>query len=166
VVGFWILSFGLCSGPSPAGLRPVDQAGYRKLIDNHRGAILLVDFWATWCEPCRQEMPGLVKLAKKYGQRGFRLVTISADDEEQLARAEEFLRSQGAPLPAYYKKAADDTAFINAVDPSWSGALPGLFLYGPDGRLAAKFVGETDFEALEAAVEKQVRSQKSGVRKQ
>ncbi len=135
-------------------LEPVDEAGYRKLLRSHAGKVVLVDFWATWCEPCRQEMPALVRLAGKHRAAGLRLLTISADEENDLPRAEQFLRSQRVPLPAYYKRTRDDNAFINSVDRSWSGALPALFLYDAQGRLAARFVGETEAEAVEAAVGK------------
>lgn len=138
-------------------LLPVDQAGYRKLLQNHAGKVLLVDFWATWCEPCRQEMPALVKLAEKYAARGFRLVTISADEAAQLSQAEQFLREQRAPFPAYYLSPRDHNAFINSVSRSWSGALPALFLYDGEGRLAASFVGETEAETVEAAIRKTLR---------
>jgi len=148
--------------PAAGGLQPVDEAGYRKLLDRHRGQVVLVDFWATWCEPCRQEMPALVRIAGQYAPAGFRLITISADDEEQLERAAQFLRLHRAPFPAYYKKARDDTAFINSVEPAWSGALPALFLYRPDGRLAAKFIGETEPQTIEGAVRKLLAARPKG----
>jgi thiol-disulfide isomerase/thioredoxin len=148
--------------PAASGLQPVDEAGYRKLMGRHRGQVVLVDFWATWCEPCRQEMPALVRIAGQYAPAGFRLITISADDQEQLERAAQFLRLQRAPFPAYYRKARDDTAFINAIEPTWSGALPALFLYGPDGRLAAKFIGETEPRTIEGAVRKLLAARPKG----
>ncbi len=151
----WALLF-FCSGSvfADSRLLPVDQAGYRKLLGRYAGKVVLVDFWATWCEPCREEMPALVKLAEKYAGRGFRLVTISADEPQELAKAEQFLRSHRAPFPAYYMDTRDNDAFINSVSRAWSGALPGLFLYDRQGRLAASFVGESDLNAVEGAVRK------------
>lgn len=59
-------------------LAPLDESGYGKLVAAHKGKVMLVDFWATWCVPCRAETPELAKLASKLRARGFDLVTISA----------------------------------------------------------------------------------------
>lgn len=143
----------LCRRAS-AALPGVDEAGYRKLIAERRGKVVLIDFWATWCAPCRAEMPQLVKLSQKLAPRGFQLVTISADEPEQAAKAEQYLHQQGVPFPAYHKQAADDDKFINSVDPKWSGALPALFLYDKSGRKVRSFFGETPMSEVEAAVNK------------
>ena len=60
---------------------------------------MLVDFWATYCVPCRAEMPQLVALEGRYRSRGLQLIAISADEPEQEAGALEFLRKQRVPLP-------------------------------------------------------------------
>lgn len=132
-------------------LTPVDEAGYRKLLEAGRGQVLLVDFWATWCQPCRVELPLLVKLEGKYRGRGLRLVTISCDEPEQEADAARFLQQCQVRGLAYIKRAANDDRFIASVDAKWSGALPALFLYDRQRRKARMFVGETDLVALEAA---------------
>ena len=112
-----------------ASLSPLDEGGFQKLLTAHRGKVILYDFWATWCEPCRAELPQLIRLQAKLKARGFELITISADEPEQVADAEKLLKKSGAPLPAFRKQALNDDKFINAIDPKWSGALPALFLY-------------------------------------
>jgi thiol-disulfide isomerase/thioredoxin len=138
----------------PAGLIPLDEAGFQKLIASGKGQVLLVDFWATWCAPCRAEMPQLVALESRYRSRGLKLIAISADEPEQEVGALEFLRKHNVALPAYIKRPRDDDRFINSIDPKWSGQLPALFLYGRQGAKARSFFGETDLAALEAAVRK------------
>ncbi len=135
-----------------AQFRPVDEAGYRALLERHSGKIILVDFWASWCEPCRAEMPALVKLARRYTPQGFSFVTVSIDSPGELSYAEKFLKAQGVPFPAYYKKARNNERFIHSVDPRWSGSLPALFFYGRDGKLVKASVGETDAGTIEATV--------------
>ncbi len=134
-------------------LTPLDAAGYSKMLAAHRGRIVLVDFWATWCEPCLRELPQLVALEKRLGGR-FKLVTVSADEPEQEADAVKMLKKSGASWPAYIKRTGDDDAFIRAVDAAWSGALPALFLYDRQGRKVRSFVGETDIAVIEAAIRK------------
>jgi thiol-disulfide isomerase/thioredoxin len=140
--------------PAAGALIPVDEDGYRNVLAGQRHKVVLVDFWATWCEPCREEMPALVALAKKYRGRGVVLVTVSADEPEQEAAAGEFLARTGAPAPAYIKRANSDEDFINSVDRAWSGALPSLFLYDRQGRKAASFTGETEIAQIETALRK------------
>jgi len=132
----------------------VDEAGYRALLQSNAGKVALVDFWATWCAPCRKEMPLIAKLEARLRDKGFQLVTISADEPEQEAAAAEFLKKSGIGGAAYLRRAKDDDKFSHSVDRNWSGALPALFLYDRQGQLVKSFSGETDLAALEAAIRK------------
>lgn len=134
-------------------LTPLDAEDYRKLVAAHKGQILLVDFWATWCSPCVTELPQLVQMQSRLGGR-VRLVMVSADEPEDEAEALKVLVKSGAPMPAYIKRTGDDDAFIRAVDPAWSGAVPALFLYDREGRKVRSFVGERDLSEVEAAIRK------------
>lgn len=138
----------------PASLIPVDEVSYPKIVAARKGKVVLVNFWATWCVPCRAEMPQLVKLQAKLKPKGFSFVAISADEPEQEADAVQFLAKHAVPAPHYLKKAKDDDKFINFIDPKWSGALPALVLYDRDGRKAKLFIGETDMKEVEAAITK------------
>jgi thiol-disulfide isomerase/thioredoxin len=135
-------------------LAPINEAGFQKLVAAHKGKVVLYDFWATWCAPCRAEMPQLVALEEKLRSRGLDVVAISADDQEHRAAAEKFIQMFRVEGPAYLKQADDDDHFANAIDPKWSGALPALFLYDKAGHKVRSFIGETDMPALEAAIRK------------
>lgn len=148
------LAFIAVATASAQPLMPFDEAQFARTLQSLKGKVVLFDFWATWCEPCRTELPKLVQLERKLGARGFVLVTISADEPEQEGAALDFLKKSGARLPAYIKRARDDDAFINAIDRKWSGALPALFLYDRSNRRAASFIGEAEPADIERAVEK------------
>jgi thiol-disulfide isomerase/thioredoxin len=137
-------------------LTPLDEAGFRSMVAGHHGKVLLVDFWATWCAPCREEMPKLVNLFTAQKRRGFDLVTISCDEPEQEVTAAQFVDQQGAPGPRYIRRAKGDDDFINAIDPKWSGALPALFLFDRQGKQVQSFIGETDMRQFETAIEKRL----------
>lgn len=141
-------------GASAQTLAPVDQAGYPKLIASHRGHVVLVDFWATWCKPCRAEMPELAKLGERLRARGVDVIAISADEAEQKGAALKVLKEDGVSGAAYWKNAADDDKFNDAIDPNWGGALPAIFLYDRSGRKARSFIGETPVKDVEAAIAK------------
>ena len=129
-------------GPSaprtPAARRlagEVDAKGLELLLARHRGKVVLVNFWATWCEPCRQEYPDLVRLQKALGPRGLEIVGISTDFSSALPAAEKFLSEQKPTFRNYRKKSGgDDQDFINAVDKGWGGELPFSVLYDRSGK--------------------------------
>ena len=139
---------------SAAKLQAVDEAAYQKLIAANKGKVVLVNFWATWCKPCRAEMPALAKLEARLRARGLKLITVSADEEDKETQAEAFITQTGVPAPAYIRKAKDDDKFINFVDPKWSGALPASILYDKSGKRVKSFIGETSMKELEAAIQK------------
>ena len=156
-IGLWTLLLAGClsAAPSKIGqLRPVDEAGWERLLTSAKGQVVLVNFWATWCAPCREEMPALAGLQSRLQGRGFRLVTVSADEPEQEADALRFLEQQGISAPAYIKRAKKDEDFINAIDRKWVGALPASFLYDRAGKKARSFIGEVPLAELESAIRK------------
>jgi len=69
-----------------------DLSGHPQSLDAHRGQIIVLNFWATWCVPCREEMPMLVKLQKDYAARGVTVIGPSADDEGTQKNIAPFLR--------------------------------------------------------------------------
>jgi thiol-disulfide isomerase/thioredoxin len=136
-------------------LPPVDEAAYPKTVAAHKGKVVLVEFWATWCVPCREEMPELVKLESKLRARGLDVVMISVDDPSDEAKAAKVLKDTGMPVPGFLRKADDDDKFCAAVDPAWaSGAVPAIFLYNRAGKRAKSFIGATSMKVVEAALEK------------
>ena len=141
-------------GAGSKDLIPLDEQAFGRMVANHHGKVLLVDFWATWCAPCREEMPKLVSLYSSERGRNFDFVTISCDEPEQMADAVSFVQKQGAPAPFYIKRAKYDDRFINAIHPKWSGALPALFLFDRTGQKVTSFVGETDMDELKASIER------------
>jgi thiol-disulfide isomerase/thioredoxin len=150
-----LLLIGLWSAFAAAPrLDPVDEAGFPKLMAAQRGKVVLVDFWATWCAPCREELPKLATLEAKLRARGFVLITVSVDEPEQDGAAYAFLIKSGVRLPAWRRQADSDRNFINFIDPNWSGALPALFLYDRTGAKAQSFIGEIGTDEVAQAVSK------------
>ena len=154
LLGLVLMAVGLAA-QSPAKLTPIDQVSYPKMIASHHGKVVLANFWATWCVPCRKEMPQLVLLSRKLASRGFDLVMISADEAEQRGAAAKLLEDNRAEGASYLLKTADNDKFYSAVDAKWSsGELPALFLYDRSGKKVRSFFGETSIADLEAAITK------------
>ena len=145
MIGFAVLALA-------AALMPVNEQAVAKLVRDAKGKPLVVNFWATWCGPCRTEMPGLLALQRR--MPGMQLLLISADEPEEWTAVEKFLTSVKAPGPWYIKQATNDDAFINSFDPKWSGALPATFVYDRTGKRVRSFIGEVSAEDLAAVVSK------------
>jgi thiol-disulfide isomerase/thioredoxin len=116
---------------------------------------LLVNFWATWCGPCREEFPDLVEIRGQYSADQLDFVLVSLDDPSDIAGAvPEFLKEVRAThLPSYLLNASDASVAINLVDPMWSGELPATFLYDRSGNVAFKHKGRIKPDELRAALD-------------
>jgi thiol-disulfide isomerase/thioredoxin len=152
VVLAMFLASGLMSAQSK--LTPVTETSFPKLLATHKGKIVLVDFWATWCVPCRAEMPQLVKLSDKLRTRGLDFITVSADEPENEPAAFKLLMQNAVGAPFYVKHATDDDKFYDLVDPKWAGVMPGMFIYDRAGKRVRSFIGETPVTDIEAAIQK------------
>jgi thiol-disulfide isomerase/thioredoxin len=138
--------------PPPRGIVDLDENGWDRLRAQQRGRVLVVNFWATWCEPCREEFPNLVRLHNTYRSRGLSVVAISMDEPESGSAIEEFLKSQGANFGSYRQHFKDYEALVNSINPRWGGGIPATFLYDREGRLVESWQGATTFEEFERAV--------------
>jgi thiol-disulfide isomerase/thioredoxin len=141
--------------PGAAAGPPLVTVTAPQILDRvrHPGSrATLVNVWATWCGPCREEFPGLLRVARSRADRGLRLMLVSADFEDQAPAVRAFLRARAVSDTAYLKT-GDDMAFINTLSPKWSGALPATFIYDGDGRLVAFWEGEADEARFQRAVD-------------
>ena len=136
----------------PKGIVALNEAGWARVRAEQRGRILLVNFWATWCEPCRDEFPDLVRLHNAYRGRGLSVVAISMDDPEAVPAVEQFLKAQQANFGSYRQQFQDFEVVINSINPQWGGGIPATFLYDRQGRLAQSWEGTTLFKEFEDAV--------------
>jgi thiol-disulfide isomerase/thioredoxin len=136
-------------------LRPEDYAS--RIVAGRKGRVLLVNFWATWCEPCREEMPALVAAAGKFPSKDLAVVLVSLDSQKTgPAQVPKFLKEQKVPFVSWLAKTRDPQVFIDTVDPTWDGSLPYTLVYGRDGKIAARLsglqTGATFTEAIRKAV--------------
>ena len=130
----------------------LDAAGLKQAIASQKGRVVLVNFWATWCVPCREEFPELAKLQKRHGPEGLQLIGVSTDFAKQRPEVEKFLAQQRPSFANYWKKSGGDEAFINAVDRSWGGELPFSVLYDRSGRKVRVFSGSLPIAAVDQEI--------------
>ena len=136
----------------------IDTDGLKSLVTKQRSGPLLVNFWATFCDPCRDEFPDLVKIDKDYRPQSLEFVTVSLDDVEDIKTSvPKFLEDMKATMPAYLLNVNDPEPAIKLMDPRWSGALPATFLYNEKGEEVFKHYGRVDPAELRSAIEKLVK---------
>jgi hypothetical protein len=135
-------------------LKPVDESGYGKLIEEEKGRVLLVVFWSTTCPYCIEELPRLADLSAKFGRWRIHIVTVSNDTPENRDLALQALREHHVPGHWFINEFATNNEFIQAVDPGWNGSLPAFFLYDRTGKLVRHFSRSVELPVLEAAVRK------------
>ncbi|MFN2492611.1 MAG: TlpA disulfide reductase family protein [Pyrinomonadaceae bacterium] len=120
---------------------------------------LLVNYWATWCDPCRDEFPDLVRIDNEYRPKGLEFIAVTLDDLNDInTEVPKFLRKMRATMPVYLLSMADPAPAIDAVDRDWGGALPATFLYDSKGEIVYKTFGRVNVDELRAAIEKVVTS--------
>jgi thiol-disulfide isomerase/thioredoxin len=128
----------------------LDAKGLAQAIAGKKGKVVLVNFWATWCVPCRKEFPDLVRLQKTYAGKGLAVVGVSTDLSKDLPAVEKFLAETKPDFPNYRKKSGgDDQIFIEAVDPKWGGELPFSVLYDRNGKKARVLSGGRSYSDFE-----------------
>src|ERR1700676_1132946 len=130
----------------------IDALGYQKGLHQFRGQPVLIPFWATWCEPCRDEYPMLNELAKQYAPKGLHVVGVNLDDDGDLILTRRFIARYKPVFPNYRKKPGGEAAFVQTVLPGWGGAIPASFFYSKDGRQIGHLVGANDRATYEAAI--------------
>lgn len=133
---------------TPVTINMVDAAGLKKLRMNAGDNYTLVSFWATWCGSCVAEFADLQDTFRMYNDRGFNLVTVSANAPDEKDGVLRFLEKKHA-TSRNLLFASDDTAALQAAfDPKWQSAVPYTVLLGPNGTVLYKSLGSVDMLEL------------------
>ena len=139
-------------------VEPINTEALKTLLTQQREGPLLVNFWATFCDPCRDEFPDLVKIDKDFRSQSLAFITVSLDDMSDIKTAvPKFLEEMKATMPAYLLNDNDPEPAIKLMDPRWSGALPATFLYNAKGEVVYKHIGRVDTAELRNEIEKLVK---------
>lgn len=135
----------------PHNLPMVTLDGKATNLSDLKGKVVFVNLWASWCPPCRAEMPGIEGLYKKMDKSKVAFVMLSLDDN--VAKAQKFVQSHGYTFPVYLR-----TGDLPA--PFDSNSIPSTVILGPDGQVAARHDGmaEYDTPAFKAALDKLAES--------
>lgn len=136
-------------------------------LSDFKGKAVLLNFWATWCEPCKIETPWLVELQKQYGSQGLQIIGVDAGDDLGDKEVNEFVKDMGIDYPILVGKESETDAVADAY--GGIAFLPQSFVINRDGKIVAKILGlqsKSDIEdAIKAALAPVPESQAQLVQK-
>jgi thiol-disulfide isomerase/thioredoxin len=119
-------------------------------LSSYRSKVVLLDFWATWCVPCREETPHFVELQQKYGDRGLQIIGVSMDDSPNPVRP--FVQQFHVNYPIVMGTAQTGEDYGGVL------GLPIAFLIDREGRIVAKHIGATDASVFEKEIAQQLQA--------
>ncbi len=125
-------------------------------LSAYRGKVVLLDFWATWCEPCQEEIPRFMNLQNEYGKQGLEIIGVSMDDTSDPVR--DLYRRLGMNYRVVMGNAKIGELYGGVL------GLPIAFLIGRDGRIYSKHIGATDASVFQREILSLLRSHISPTR--
>lgn len=134
----------------PAGIALSELDGRQYSLDDYKGKLMIVNFWATWCAPCLNEIPILVKMQERYGAKGFQLIGPAVDDVEEARRAAPGLKFN---YPVAVGTPEDMLELMSTLGND-QGGLPFSVVIAPDGRIIERQLGEYSEVELAGLIEK------------
>src|SRR3954454_17839893 len=145
---YWTETTAPASGASGSTLLAVslpDERGVSQALEQWRGKVLVVNFWATWCAPCRDEIPVFVKLQDKYRSQGLQFIGIAVDQRDKV---QQFAADFGMNFPVLVGSA--DAIELSRKLGNRAGVLPFTIVLTRDGRLASTEIGAAKEARLES----------------
>ncbi len=124
----------------------IDRAGLQKIISERNGKPLLINLWATWCVPCREEFPDLIRFADAY-KNSVDVIALSVDYPDEIeTKIIPFLSKLNPSFDVYVYSEKNQEALINMLSEKWNGALPATFVYNPESKQVFFHQGKMSYD--------------------
>jgi thiol-disulfide isomerase/thioredoxin len=123
-----------------------DADGRKVSLSKFKGKVIILDFWATWCVPCKAEIPGFIALQKKYGDRGLQIIGLSVDDSQSMAK--KYSDEMKMNYPILLADGKED--ILRAYDPIKS--IPVSVVIDRQGRIVSRHVGIAAMDVFEKEI--------------
>jgi peroxiredoxin len=125
----------------PLAAKTLDGTNRTKTLDDYKGKVVLLNVWATWCEPCKVEMPSIEKLYREFGPHGLAVVGVSVDDPGSEERIRDYAKELGLTFELLHDPARTTTARYQIT------GFPETFIIGREGTIRKKFIGAADWSS-------------------
>ena len=140
-------------GSKEITVEKIDKAKLQKIIKDRKGKVLFLNLWATWCVPCREEFPSIVKLSNEFKDVDFVSISVDFPDEVN-SKIIPFLKSNNADFTTFVNAFEGDEELINLLDKKWNGALPATFLFDKAGKKLTFLEGKQSYDEFKKEIEK------------
>ncbi|WP_299683035.1 TlpA disulfide reductase family protein [uncultured Dokdonia sp.] len=112
----------------------IDYEGLEDYLEASEAAVHVVNFWATWCQPCVKELPHFEELRATYGTKDVKVILVSLDFPDQIERLTHFIEKRNIQSEVVFLDDGDGNSWIPKVDATWSGAIPATIMYNDEKR--------------------------------
>lgn len=150
----WVVIFFLfcITGAAQTPLRKLTFGELQAEIMQEKQALVVLNFWATWCKPCVEELPDFEKITTVYSTGQVKVILANLDFHSQTdALVIPFLQRKALQSPVVHISDADPGSWINTADPRWSGAIPATLMYY-QGKQIWFYEGKTDYRILDSII--------------
>jgi thiol-disulfide isomerase/thioredoxin len=137
---------------SPAQLRTVTSQEIRALVEERKGKVVVVNFWASWCPPCVREFPAIISVYEQYRDNGLDMLAVSMNSPEEMKEVDEFLKTHKPPFPVYLADSKDEN-FSESVLEEWYGEMPLTLVFDTAGQRVLAHRKELSYEELSSKVQ-------------
>lgn len=132
----------------------IDKDQFSDMVNNRNGRILFVNVWATWCIPCIEEFPDLIKLHNTFSNKPVDFVSLNVNLlSEKDSLVVPFLEKNNSNLDVYMAKDDDVDALLDVMDKNWSGAVPVTYIFNREGERKVSIVGKRNYKFFKASID-------------
>lgn len=151
----FVVPFSWAASPAKA----IQAAEFKQILNSHRGDIVIVNLWATWCTPCLKEIPDLLRLQRENASEGVQLIGVAVDEPTANAAEVERFRSRYFPAFRTYARAgAEMDELAQVIDPTWNEVVPTTYLLDREGRVVKRIQGKKTLEEFRSALDAVTRN--------
>ncbi len=122
-----VVCFFVVNAQTPAAI--LDLSQYQNRIEQKNDTLYIVNFWATWCKPCVEELPYFDSLANQYKNQSVKFILVSQDAKSRTLHVAQFMQKNNYNSEFFILSAGNPNIWIDKIEPNWSGTIPATILY-------------------------------------
>jgi|SRR6185369_10649545 len=150
----FIFCIGLASVVHSQTIQSMSFDQLQRKLNEKNDSILVLNFWATWCKPCVEELPAFEQLNQKYASQKVKVILVNLDFNSKIkSAAEPFVKNKNLQSEIIHITDTDPNAWINKIDSTWSGAIPATVIYNSSHQKIKFTEGKMTSDQLESVVQ-------------
>lgn len=135
-------------------IKEIDDSALSNIIKDRKGKVLFINVWATWCAPCIEEFPDIVRVSEHYKDKDVDFLSLNVDMSSQVdSMVIPFMKTFNADFTVYNIKEKNAEKVINILNPEWNGAIPATFIFDKTGSRRIFIIGSEKFNNFSSAID-------------